>query len=178
MKTQLIINNENIDASTGATFQRINPLTGNVITEGAAASVDDANKAADAAAEAFKTWSETGPTERRMLLLKAADILESKTPEFIDVMAGEIGASALWSGFNVMMAAGLFREAASLTSQIQGETIPTDKPDTLSMTFRQPVGVIFSMAPWNGPVVLAARCIAYPIACGNTVVFRASEVSH
>jgi acyl-CoA reductase-like NAD-dependent aldehyde dehydrogenase len=177
MKTQLIINNENIDASTGATFQRINPLTGNVITEGAAASVDDANKAADAAAEAFKTWSETGPTERRMLLLKAADILESKTPEFIDVMAGEIGASALWSGFNVMAAAALFREAASLTTQIQGETIPTDKPDTLSMTFRQPVGVIFSMAPWNGPVVLAARCIAYPIACGNTVVFRASEVS-
>jgi len=79
MKTQLIINNENIDASTGATFQRINPLTGNVITEGAAASVDDANKAADAAAEAFKTWSETGPTERRMLLLNAADILDRKS---------------------------------------------------------------------------------------------------
>ena len=177
MKTQLIINNEAIDASSGATFERLNSVTGQVVTQGAAATIDDANRAADTAAIAFKTWSETGPTERRMLLLKAADILESKTNDFIQAMAAEVGASPLWSGFNVMMAANLFREAAGLTTQIQGETIPTDKPDTLSMTFRQPVGVILSMAPWNGPVALAARAIAYPIACGNTVVFRASEVS-
>ncbi|MDF1688032.1 MAG: aldehyde dehydrogenase [Cycloclasticus sp.] len=177
MKTQLIINNEAIDASNGATFQRLNSVTGELVTQGAAATIDDANRAADTAAIAFKTWSETGPTERRLLLLKAADILESKTNDFIQAMASEVGASALWAGFNAMMAAGLFREAASLTTQIQGETIPTDKPDTLSMTFRQPVGVILSMAPWNGPVALAARAIAYPIACGNTVVFRASEVS-
>ncbi|MCQ6493144.1 aldehyde dehydrogenase family protein, partial [Vibrio parahaemolyticus] len=68
-------------------------------------------------------------------------------------------------------------EAASLATQIQGETIPSDKPGTLSMTVRQPVGVILSMVPWNGPVVLAARAIAYPLVCGNTVVFRASETS-
>ncbi|MEH6502878.1 MAG: aldehyde dehydrogenase [Cycloclasticus sp.] len=177
MKTQLIINNETVDASSGATFERINSLTGKVVSQGAAATIEDANRAADSAAIAFKTWSETGPTERRLLLLKAADILESKTGDFIQAMAAEVGASPLWAGFNVMMAAGLFREAAGLTTQIQGETIPTDKPDTLSMTFRQPVGVILSMAPWNGPVALAARAIAYPIACGNTVVFRASEVS-
>ena len=177
MKTQLIINNEAVDASNGATFERLNSLTGKLVTQGAAATVADANKAADTAATAFKTWSETGPTERRLLLLKAADLLESKTNDFIQAMAAEVGASALWAGFNVMMAAGLFREAASLTTQIQGETIPTDKPDTLSMTFRQPVGVVLSMAPWNGPIALAARSIAYPIACGNTVVFRASEVS-
>ncbi len=177
MKPQLIINNEAVDASNGATFERLNSLTGKLVTQGAAATVADANKAADTAATAFKTWSETGPTERRLLLLKAADLLESKTNDFIQAMAAEVGASALWAGFNVMMAAGLFREAASLTTQIQGETIPTDKPDTLSMTFRQPVGVVLSMAPWNGPIALAARSIAYPIACGNTVVFRASEVS-
>ena len=177
MKTQLIINNEAVDASNGATFERLNSLTGNVVSQGAAATIDDANKAAETAAIAFKTWSETGPTERRALLLKAADILESKTNDIIQAMAAEVGASALWSGFNVMMAAGLFREAAGLTTQVQGETIPTDKPDTLSMTFRQPVGVVLSMAPWNGPVALAARAIAYPIAFGNTVVFRASEVS-
>lgn len=177
MKTQLIINNKAVDASNGATFERLNSLTGKLVTQGAAATVEDANRAADSAAVAFKTWSETGPTERRLLLLKAADILESKTNDFIQAMAAEVGASALWAGFNVMMAAGLFREAASLTTQIQGETIPTDKPDTLSMTFRQPVGVVLSMAPWNGPIALAARSIAYPIACGNTVVFRASEVS-
>src|ERR1700736_3343959 len=98
-------------------------------------------------------------------------------PAFIETMAAEVSASALWAGFNVMLAANLFREAAALTTQIQGETIPTDKAGVLSMTVRQPVGVILSIAPWNGPVVLAARAIAYPLVCGNTVVFRASELS-
>lgn len=78
-------------------------------------------------------------------------------------MAAEVGASALWAGFNVHLAANVFREAASLATQIQGETIPTDKPGALSMTLRQPVGVIFSIVPWNGTVVLAARAIAYPV---------------
>ena len=92
-------------------------------------------------------------------------------------MAREIGASELWAGFNVALAANLFREAASLATQIQGEAIPTDKPGAVSMTVRQPVGVILSVVPWNGPVVLAARAIAYPIVCGNAVVFRGSEAS-
>lgn len=139
--------------------------------------VADAIQAADSAAAAFKTWSQTSPTERRTILLKAADILEAKAPEFIAVMAQEVGSSELWSGFNVVLAAGLFREAAALETQIQGETIPTDKPGAMSMTFRQPAGVVLSIVPWNGPVVLAARAIAYPLVCGNTVIFRASEAS-
>jgi acyl-CoA reductase-like NAD-dependent aldehyde dehydrogenase len=148
-----------------------------VITVAAAATLADALKAADSAALAFKTWSQTSPTERRRILLKAADVLEAKTPEFIEVMAREVGAPELWSGFNVVMAANLFREAAALATQIQGETIPSDNPGAMSMTVRQPAGVVLSIVPWNGPVVLAARAIAYPLVCGNTVVFRASETS-
>ena len=110
-------------------------------------------------------------------MLKAADIMERRTPEFIEAMMSEVGAAQLWAGFNAFLTAQLFREAASLVTQIQGETIPTDKPGTLSMTVRQPAGVVLGMAPWNGAGVLAARAIAYPIVCGNTVVFRASETS-
>ncbi len=177
METKLIIDNQSVAASGGATFDRIHPTTGEVVTRAAAGSVRDAEAAVDSAQIAFQSWSATGPTERRRILLKAADLLEARTPQFIEVMAKEVGASDLWAGFNVMLAANLFREAASLATQIQGETIPTDKPGALSMTVRQPVGVILSIAPWNGPVVLAARAIAYPIVCGNTVVFRASETS-
>jgi acyl-CoA reductase-like NAD-dependent aldehyde dehydrogenase len=92
-------------------------------------------------------------------------------------MMSEVGAAGLWAGFNSFLTSQLFLEAAGLATQIQGETLPTDKPGALSMTVRQPVGVVLSMAPWNGPGVLAARAIAYPIVCGNTVVFRASETS-
>ncbi|MFM2119279.1 MAG: hypothetical protein RL722_747, partial [Pseudomonadota bacterium] len=177
MDTALLIDNVPRSAAAGSTFERRHPTTGELVTRAAAGGVEDAQAAADSAALAFKSWRHTAPSERRRLLLKAADALEARTPAFIEAMAAEVGASALWAGFNVYLAANLFREAASLATQIQGETIPTDKPSALSMTVRQPVGVVLSIVPWNGPVVLAARAIAYPLVCGNTVVFRASEAS-
>ena len=177
MEAQLLIDNESRPAKAGATFERRHPVTNEVVTRAAAGSVEDAAAAVESASTAFKSWRNSPPSERRRVLLKAADALEARTQAFIDAMAAEVGASGLWAGFNVYLAANLFREAASLATQIQGETIPTDKPGALSMTVRQPVGVILSIVPWNGPVVLAARAIAYPIVCGNTVVFRASEAS-
>jgi acyl-CoA reductase-like NAD-dependent aldehyde dehydrogenase len=177
MQTQLIIDNATRDARAGKTFERRNPLTDAVVTQGAAASVDDAIDAVESASKAFVTWKNSGPSERRAVMLKAADILESRAGEFIETMMSEVGAAQLWAGFNVFLTTQLLREAAGLTTQIQGETIPTDKPGTLSMTVRQAAGVVLSMAPWNGAGVLAARAIAYPIVCGNTVVFRASETS-
>lgn len=177
METKLIIDNQHVAATGGATYARVSPTSGERVTVAAAATVDDAVRAAASAGAAFKSWSLTSPTERRRILLRAADVLEAKVPEFIRVMGLEVGASELWSGFNVMLAANLFREAAGLATQIQGETIPTDKPGAFSMTMRQPVGVLLSIVPWNGPVVLAARALAYPLVCGNTVVFRASEAS-
>jgi acyl-CoA reductase-like NAD-dependent aldehyde dehydrogenase len=177
MDTQLLIDNVARPAKAGSTFERRHPTSGAVVTRAAAADVEDAIAAVESAHKAYKAWRHTAPTEKRRILLKAADALEARMPQFIAAMAGEVGASALWAGFNVMLAANLFREAASLATQIQGETIPTDKPGTISMTVRQPVGVVLSIVPWNGPVVLAARAIAYPIVCGNAVVFRASESS-
>jgi acyl-CoA reductase-like NAD-dependent aldehyde dehydrogenase len=177
MDVRLIIDNEHVAAQDDAVFERRNPVSGEIVTTASAAGIADANRAAESAHTAFATWSQTGPTERRKVLLAAADTLEAMVGEISGAMAAEVGASGLWGGFNVFAAAALIREAASLTTQIQGETIPTDKPDTLSMTLRQPVGVILSIVPWNGPVILAVRAIAYPIACGNTVIFRASEMS-
>lgn len=177
MDTALYIDNEARPASGKATFARRSPVTDEVVTTGAAAKVEDAIAAVESAHQAYLSWSQTGPGLRRALLLKAADEIEKRIEDFVLAMKGEVGSGELWARFNVLMAANLFREAASMTTQIQGNTIPSDKPGTLSMTVRQPVGVILSIVPWNGPVVLAARAIAYPLMCGNTVVFRASETS-
>jgi acyl-CoA reductase-like NAD-dependent aldehyde dehydrogenase len=177
MNVQLVIDNVKLDAASGKTYRRVNPVSGQLVTEGAACGVEDALRAAASSQAAFKTWSRVGPTERRRLLLAAADVLESKITTFCSVMADEIGASQLWAQFNVGASANLLREAAALTTQIKGETIPTDKANTLSMTLRQPVGGVLSIVPWNGPVILGARAIAYPLACGNTVIFKGSENS-
>lgn len=177
MKTQLIIDNQATDASDGATFERRHPLTGEVVTTGAAATTADAVAAVESAATAFRSWSQTGPSERRAILLSAADILEKRAEEFVAAMVAEVGAGAGWAHFNIFLTTQCLRQAASLTAQIVGETIPSDRPGVFSMTVRQPAGVVLSMAPWNAPGVLGMRGIAYPLACGNTVVFRASEGS-
>jgi acyl-CoA reductase-like NAD-dependent aldehyde dehydrogenase len=177
VQTQLIIDNKPQDATDGRSFERLHPLSGDLVTRAAAATVADAIAAVDSAATAFTTWSQSGPSERRNILLKAADIMERRTPELIEAMMQEVGAAPLWAGFNGFLTSNLLREAAGMATQIQGETLPTDKPGTLSMTVRRPAGVVLSMAPWNGAGVLAARSIAYPIVCGNTVVFRGSEFS-
>jgi acyl-CoA reductase-like NAD-dependent aldehyde dehydrogenase len=171
----MLINGLAVSAEKGATFERRNPLDGSVATRAPAASAADAVAAVEAAAEAFKTWSQTGPNARRALLLKAADALEAKTPKFVEAVPAETGATGMWAGFNVMLAAGMIREAASLTTQIGGEVIPSDVPGSLAMGMRQAAGVVLGIAPWNAPVILGVRAICVPLACGNTVVLKGSE---
>ena len=172
----MLINGLKVTAEKGATFERRNPLDGSVATRAPAASPADAVMAVEAAGEAFRTWSETGPGERRALLYKAAEKLEAKTPQFVEAMAAETGATGMWAGFNVFLAAGMLREAASLTTQIAGEVIPSDIPGSLAMAMRQPAGVVLGIAPWNAPVILGVRAVAVPLACGNTVILKGSEM--
>ena len=171
----MLINGLKVTAAGSATFERRNPLDGTVATRAPAATPADALMAVEAAAEAFQTWSGTGPSERRALLLKAADRLEAKTPQFVDAVPAETGATGMWAGFNVFLAAGMIREAAALTTQVAGEVIPSDIPGSLAMAVRQPAGVVLGIAPWNAPVILGVRAIATPLACGNTVVLKGRE---
>jgi len=172
----LLIGGERRQAANRATFERRNPLDGKVATVAPAATVEDAVAAVDAAAAAFPAWSKLGPNARRSLLLKAADALEAKGDAFAKAVASETGASAIWAGFNVHLAADMLREAASITTQISGEVIPSEVPGSLAMAVRQPAGVVLGMAPWNAPVILGVRAIATPLACGNTVVLKGSEL--
>jgi acyl-CoA reductase-like NAD-dependent aldehyde dehydrogenase len=172
----LLIGGKSQSSSAGAWFERHEPVTGMLASRAAAATVDDAHAAADAAARAFPEWSETGPNHRRGLLQKAADVLEARADDFIACMTSETGATAGWAAFNVKLAAGMLREAAAITTQITGETIPSDKPGCLAMTVRQPADVVLGIAPWNAPIILGVRALATALACGNTTVLKASEI--
>ncbi|NYT33533.1 aldehyde dehydrogenase [Rhizobium sp. WYCCWR 11128] len=175
MNISLLINGADRAASGGRTYDRIDPFTEKLASRAAAASLDDVAAAVSAASAAFGAWSKTGPGQRRAILMKAADIMDSKVGEFTRLMIEETGATAPWAGFNVMLAANILREAGAMTTQISGEIIPSDKTGTLAMGVRQAAGVCLAIAPWNAPVILATRAIAMPIACGNTVVLKASE---
>ena len=172
----MLIGGERLAASNAATFERRNPLDHSVATTAPAATKADAQRAVEAAAQAFTSWSQVGPGERRALLLKAAQAIESKGAALIAAMAAETGAAGPWAGFNVHLAADMLREAASITTQISGEVIPSDVPGSLALAVRRPAGVVLGIAPWNAPVILGIRAIATPLACGNTVIFKASEL--
>jgi len=172
----LLIGGEWTGAAGAATFERIDPFTGVVATVAAAASSSDAVRAVDAAHAAFPAWAATPPGERRMLLTAAADLLMERAAEIAGVMAEEIGGTFGWGMFNCDLASRMLREAAAQTYAAGGEVIPSDVPGSLAFAVRQPAGVVVGMAPWNAPVILGVRAVAAPLAFGNTVVLKGSEL--
>ncbi|GJL92889.1 aldehyde dehydrogenase [Hyphococcus sp.] len=157
-------------------FIRKNPVTGEMASETEAMTIADVKAIADKAAAAFPVWSAMGPNARRAMLMKAADALEARAGKFVKAMLNETGATEGWARFNLMLAASMTREAAAMTTQIGGEVIPSDKPGCMAMALREPVGVMLGIAPWNAPIILGVRAIAMPLACGNSVILKASEI--
>ena len=156
-------------------FDRLNPITNEIASRAEAMQPAQMDAIVARAAAAFPIWSVMGPSARRAVLMKAADGLEARADAFVEAMMGEIGATMGWAMFNVGLAASVVREAAAITTQISGEVIPSDKPGCIALALREPVGVVLGIAPWNGPIVLGARAIAVPLACGNSVILKASE---
>lgn len=95
---QLLIHGQSVDASNQATFERISPIDGTVATKAAAATLEDVDRAIDSAQQAFTVWSKLSPTERRLRLLKAADLMDQKTEQFIQTGMQETGSTATWYG--------------------------------------------------------------------------------
>lgn len=157
-------------------FQRLNPLTSEVASEADAMTVAEALSVADKANGALAQWAATGPNARRAYLNAAAAALEARTDDFVDAMMSEIGATMAWARFNVGLAVSMTREAGAMTTQISGEVIPSDKPGCVALALREPAGVCLGIAPWNAPVILGVRAIAVPLACGNPVILKASEI--
>ncbi|MGW6932211.1 aldehyde dehydrogenase family protein [Lentzea sp. NPDC054927] len=174
-KRQLFIGGESVPALDGRTTDDLNPYTGEVYAVVAAGGVADVTRAVDAAQEAFAQWAATSPSQRRGILLKAADDLEARTSEVVNLMANEVGGVGGWAGFNVMLAANVLREAAAAVTQPVGEVLTTETPGQLSLAIREPLGVVAAFAPWNAPVILSTRAVAAPLAAGNTVVLKPSE---
>jgi len=175
-QSDLLVGGEARPATNAAWFERHDPATGEVATRAAAAALEDADAAVDAARAAFPTWSTMAPGARRALLLKAADAMEALRGRFVETAVAEAGGAPMWYQFNVTLAANMLREAASMTTQIGGEVIPSDVPGSLAMGVRQACGVVVGIAPWNAPIILGTRALAMPLACGNTVVLKSSEL--
>ena len=170
------IGGEWVDAADGATYEDRDPYTGDVVAVVPAGGAPDARLAIDAAAAASAAWAQTPPAERQRVFLKAADLLEARRDEVVELLARETGASFGFGMFQNMFVPNLFRQAAALAYAPMGQIIPSDT-GAFAMGIRKPVGVVGAFAPWNAALILSARSIAAPLALGNSVVLKPSEWS-
>ena len=143
-------------AADGGTYADNDPFTGDVFATVAAGGADDARRAVEAAAAAFPAWSHTPPAERQRIFLKAADILEGRQMEVVEVLARETGCSFGFGMFQSMFVPNLFRQVAALAYAPLGQVIPSDT-GAFAMGIRKPVGVVGAFAPWNAALILSAR---------------------
>jgi acyl-CoA reductase-like NAD-dependent aldehyde dehydrogenase len=163
-------------ATDGATYEDRDPFTDDVVATVPASGSADATRAVEAAADAFPGWSETPPSERQRIFLKAADLLEAQRDEVVELLARETGASFGFGMFQNFFVPNLFRQAAALAYAPLGQILPSDT-GAFAMGIRKPAGVVGAFAPWNAALILSARSIAAPLALGNTVVLKPSEWS-
>jgi acyl-CoA reductase-like NAD-dependent aldehyde dehydrogenase len=174
---QLLVDGEWRDAHVGGVHDVRNSFTGEVVTRQAAARAVDAQDAVAAGAAAFVSWSRTAPQERRDLLAAAGDALEGRAEEIARTMSEETAGTFGWGMFNVGLAASMFRAAGELALQPTDASVESVVPGLRSTAVHRPLGVCVGIAPWNAPVILAARAVVWPLAFGNTVILKASEQS-
>ena len=174
-KHKMYIDGKWVPASSGETFEDMNPFTGEVYAHVPAGTAKDAQLAVEAAQRAFPDWAESPPGLRRQIFLKAADVMESRSDDLVKAMMEEVGGTIGISMFQMHFVPGLFRQAAAAAYDVKGETIPADHANSFFMAIRQPAGVVACFAPYNVPYILASRSFALPVAYGNTAVLKPSE---
>ncbi|OAK94144.1 salicylaldehyde dehydrogenase [Phaeosphaeriaceae sp. SRC1lsM3a] len=170
----LLINGEEVITKT--TFVVTSPTSLEKIWQSSSASLEDAKAATKAAQAAFPKWSKMKPTAKRAIFMKAADIIDARASELAEYMKVETGAASPFAdGFNVPKCADMLRDVAGRLSSVMGHIPTCEEEGTSAMIIREPFGVVLAIAPWNAPYVLGMRSILFPLAAGNTVVFKGSE---
>ncbi len=176
-ETKLWIGGEWRPSSSGETFDVLNPLDDSLYGKAAKGTNEDMAAAVLAAKAAFGTYRKTLPKDREAWLIAAGEIMIRRKNDLLDCLVDEVGAPITKAMFEFTKGVSMVRAAAGLARQVRGETIPSDAPGKLSMSIREPRGVVAVITPFNVPLIKTARLTANALAVGNTVVQLPSELS-
>ena len=169
------INGQMIEVEPAEMSPVVNPANGKQFSKVFMAKPEHMTKAIDAAYAVKDVWGNTLPSERELILMRAADVLESMRGEVVELLIQEGGSTFGKSQFEVSYVVGVLRSAAGECRRIMGNTIPCDVPGRFSMAIRKPLGVVGGIAPFNFPLILATKKVAFALAAGNTFVLKPSE---
>ncbi len=180
---KMLVGADWVNAVSGDTFDVLDPATGRVIAAVPAAGPADADRAVQAARDAFDhgPWRKMGPSQRGQLVWRLADLIAQHAEEFAALDSLDNGKPITATrAADVPLSVDLFRYMAGWSTKIEGNTIsvkiPYD-PDSnfFVYTLRQPVGVVAQIIPWNYPLMMAAYKLAPALAVGCTVVLKPAE---
>lgn len=150
----------------------IDPFTGNALLSISQASVEDVDAAYRAAKAAQSAWAATSAAEKTALLNRLAQVIENRAEEITTWLIQESGSTRIKAGFEAHNAVGLTRECAAMPFQVEGRILTSHKPGEQSYVFREPLGVVGVISPWNFPLYLSLRSVIPAVALGNTVVLK------
>jgi acyl-CoA reductase-like NAD-dependent aldehyde dehydrogenase len=165
------------DPASG-TFETFNPATERALRAVPAASAAHVDAAVEAARRSYdERWARMAPADRKRMLLKVGDALESRAAELALLDSLEMGRPILKAMEDVADGVSYLRYFAEAADKLQGEVAPTDPQAGLVLTIPQPWGVVGAIVPWNFPFLTACMAVCPALAAGNAVVLKPSEVS-
>ncbi|HLJ62477.1 MAG TPA: aldehyde dehydrogenase family protein, partial [Stellaceae bacterium] len=175
LSNKLLIDGTLVPAVSGRTFPVVNPATQERVADAAEGAAGDVDVAVKAAAKAQKSWAKLAARERGKLIQECGRLLNDHVEEIARLIALETG-KALRTESRVE--AGVFADILTfyggLGSELKGESVPF-KPGMLTLTQREPIGVVGTIIPWNVPLLLMALKIAPAMVAGNSVIVKSAE---
>ncbi|HLM94555.1 MAG TPA: aldehyde dehydrogenase family protein [Gaiellaceae bacterium] len=166
------IGGEWVDASSGETFESTNPATGELIGVFPKSTVEDTDRAVEAANAAYGSWRLVPAPKRGEILFRVAQQFVEHKDELTELMVQEMGKVRAEAGGDVQEAIDMTYYMAGEGRRMFGQTTPSEMPDKFQMSVRLPVGVVGAITPWNFPIAIPSWKIAPALVCGDTVVFK------
>lgn len=160
------------EGASGRRLEVTNPFSGQKLLDIAMASKADLDEAYRAAAKAQPDWAAKGPGERAAVMHRAVAIFDARRDEIIDWLVRESGSTRIKAAIEWGSARAITLEAAGMPSRSHGRVLASDVPNKQSLVYRQPLGVVGVISPWNFPLHLSIRSVAPALALGNAVVVK------
>lgn len=171
-KFQMLIDGKWRDSVSDESMEVINPATSEIIAYVPKANAIDAVSALEAAHRAFKEWSSLPPVKRAAYLRKAIPLIQERKEDLSRWLTMEQGKPLKEARGEIDAAVEALEYFAEEAYRLVGETIPTGFPNRKSLIFRQPIGVVVAIVPWNYPVLLLSWKLAPALVAGCTVVAK------
>jgi acyl-CoA reductase-like NAD-dependent aldehyde dehydrogenase len=173
---ELVIGSGRRAAAEGRTFSVLNPANAQPLASVAEAGVEDVERAVAAAATAFESWGALSPVTRGRHLHRFANLVEEHAEELAGIESRNVGMPIGDARGQLAMIADVIRYYAGAADKFFGHTIPVER-DGVALTFREPIGVVGLITPWNFPLNIANWKAAPAIAAGNTVVLKPASLT-